>query len=175
MTRTAGSASASSMAASSSSRSAGVIVLYSPGRASTIERTPASVSVRSVFIGAPPARSCRAPRAPGEARGARQRLAGADHLGAAAELVPHRLLERHPPLLVGGQAIGAKTALREASELMRELDRGVARPPALDQAVREAHAERLLARDAAPREDHVHGLAVADEVREEHRAQVEPR
>jgi len=67
-----------------------------------------------------------AARAPGEARGARQRLAGADHLGAAAELVPHRLLERHPPLLVGGQAIGAKTALREAGQLMRELDRRVA-------------------------------------------------
>src|SRR5206468_995614 len=98
MTRTAGSASASSMAAASSSRNDCVIVLYSSGRASTIERTPASVSVRSV-----------------------------------------------------------------------------ARPPALDQAVREPHAERLLARHTPPGEDHVHRLAVADEPRQAHRAEVDQR
>src|SRR6266508_4863158 len=48
ITRTSGSASASSIAAPTSSRSRGVIVLYSPGRARTIDRTPASVSVRIV-------------------------------------------------------------------------------------------------------------------------------
>ena len=58
---------------------------------------------------------------------------------------------------------------------MRELDRRVARPPALGQAVREAHAERLLARDAASGEDHVHRLAVADEPWQAHRAEVDQR
>src|SRR6266508_2214374 len=48
MTRTSASASASSIAAANSVRMSGVIVLYSAARVKTIERTPASVSVRSV-------------------------------------------------------------------------------------------------------------------------------
>src|SRR5262245_48213106 len=52
VTCTSGSVSASSMAAASSSRRSGVMVLYSPGRASTIERTPSVVSVRRVFMSA---------------------------------------------------------------------------------------------------------------------------
>jgi hypothetical protein len=54
MTRTSPSASASSMAPASSSRSAGVIVLYSAGRHNTMDRTPASVSVRTVCATARP-------------------------------------------------------------------------------------------------------------------------
>src|SRR5688572_1400252 len=50
MTPTSCAASASSMAAASSSRSAGVMVLYSAARVSTIERTPAWVSVRKVSM-----------------------------------------------------------------------------------------------------------------------------
>src|SRR5436190_2223660 len=38
------------MAAASSSRSSGVIVLYSAARHKTIERTPLAVSVRRVFM-----------------------------------------------------------------------------------------------------------------------------
>src|SRR3954447_10970159 len=48
MTRTSESASASSMATASSSRSSGVMVLYSSARVRTIDRTPSSVSVRNV-------------------------------------------------------------------------------------------------------------------------------
>ena len=97
------------------------------------------------------------------------------YLDAAAELTPDRLLEGHPPLLVGGEAVGAQAALREAGELVGHLDRGVARPPALHQTVREAHAERLLARDAPPGEDQVHRLAVADEAGEAHGTEVDQR
>src|SRR5262249_19237057 len=51
ITRTAGSASARSMASASSSRSAGVIVLYSRARVKTIEHTPSAISVRRVAMG----------------------------------------------------------------------------------------------------------------------------
>src|SRR5439155_16269465 len=171
MTRTAGSASASSMAPASSSRSAGVIVLYSSGRASTIERTPASVSVRMVFIarrsrgGPRPRRSGRRPPASRPSGPPRRR-------GGTRSASPARTA---CPLLVGGEAIGAEAALREAGELVGQLDRGVARPPALDQTVREAHAERLLARHAPPGEDQVHRLAVADEAGEAHGTEVDQR
>src|SRR2546425_326590 len=56
MTRTAGAAAASSMAAASSSPNDRLSVLYSTGRASTAERTPAPVPVRTVFIASSPAR-----------------------------------------------------------------------------------------------------------------------
>src|SRR4051794_13448819 len=54
MTRTSWSASASSMATASSSRSCGVMVLYSAARVRTIDRTPSPVSVRNVLGMNPP-------------------------------------------------------------------------------------------------------------------------
>ena len=78
----------------------------------------------------------------------------------------HSLRERRrfveAPLFVRGAAIAAQAALREARERRRQLARRVERSAGLDEAVRESHAQRFVAADAAAGEDQIERVAHAD-------------
>src|SRR5689334_13774441 len=88
------------------------------------------------------------------------RLARVDDLLASVELVAKGLGHRQRPLLVDRKAIAPKAALREGRELLGERDGGGEGFAFLDEPVREAHPESLLAAHGASREDHVEGVAL---------------
>ena len=56
-----------------------------------------------------------------------------------------------------GPAIASQTGLGKTRELLAERDRRFEGSPRVDQAVGEAHAQRLFAVDAASGEDEIHG------------------
>src|SRR5262245_61374039 len=80
-----------------------------------------------------------------------------------AVLAVERRVERHAPLLVGAETVAAQCRLRTGGDLARERQCLRQRSTRRDEAVRDAHAQRLFARDAAPGEDHIERVAVADQ------------
>src|SRR5581483_12338002 len=82
---------------------------------------------------------------------------------------------RERPLRVRREAVGAETALRKARQLVSEPDGRGERLAARHEPVHEPHPHRLLARHAAPGEDHMQCMALADEPREPDRAEVDQR
>ena len=76
------------------------------------------------------------------------------------------------PLHEDGASVAAQAALREAGELLGDLDGAVQGFAVFGEAVGQAHAQRFFATDAASGEDHVHGVALADQPWQAHGAAV---
>ena len=109
----------------------------------------------------------------GEPAGAFDRLARPDRRQAELGLVGHRLDQRQVPLLVARPAVGPQAALREAGDLVRQLDRRRQRTTGLGETIRKADPQRLVTLYAAPGQDQVEGVAVADQPRQPNRAAVD--
>src|SRR4029453_4520347 len=105
----------------------------------------------------------------------RSDLAGRERRHPVAILPGQRVAECLRPLLVRREPVAAERRLRVGGDLARERDGFRERPPGRDETVGEAHAQRLLARDPATREDQIEGVAVADQPRETHRPTVHQR
>src|SRR4029453_12297720 len=102
-------------------------------------------------------------------------LAGLDGGDAVAILAAERVIERQRPLLVRGEPIVTQRRLGPGRDLARERGRLGQRATGRDEAVGQPHAERLLAGDAAPRQDQVEGVAVAEEADQADRPAVHER
>src|SRR5262249_23987770 len=108
--------------------------------------------------------------ATGKTRGAVARFGGAKHLDAEPRLFLQRRALFESPLPIGGAAVAAHAALREAQQEPRELERALEPMARLGESIREAERERLAAGYTAPGQDHVQRAAPAHPAPEPDRA-----
>lgn len=100
-------------------------------------------------------------------------LPGLDDLEPAPQLVAQRILVRERPLFVGRKSVGPEAPLREASQVMRQADRGGEGLAARHQAVGQTHPQSLLPLYPSAGQDQVHGVAVPDDPGQPHRPEIE--
>jgi hypothetical protein len=151
MTRTSGSASASSIAAASSSRSAGVMVLYSAGRQRTSERTPARSPCGPCLVEA----SCRpAPAAKRAAPTSVRSSARRRRRGGTRSASPVPRSDHCSYADSRSERRQRWGSVRSVRELARRHEPGPAA-----RAGSRGPCARPVAGDAASREDHVHRMA----------------